>query len=1047
MKLTLPRIAINEARRLGREDEGVALVFVLGSFLFLFIACLGVVSLGNQIREKAELQNACDAAAYSASVVQADGLSRMAVVNRAMAWSYIQMTKMQMDYITLRWLELTKERFEDDERCIYKTKLIRMFSKDAAYHHFESDWNKLGFIKHFFEDWGFPIPPWIVNLRFGFTCRDGTHYDPRKNSAIKGRPRPNAAYIGFKGIGEDDPKDVGKYSRIGHVRLNYPSKDTSGRPIGLYLPVRDGDRRESDKIDTLNDKSSPMPTLSEVVKSMQAAYGVGGSRLTAQIAAMRQAIVTCNVLLPAINAKMSESIRETAVRTLRENLPRREDGMLDEDLLKDYDWMVSGGVSSAPVQYSAGMGNRGNNTSYFSGLRNVEEDEILFLNMADGLPKATGGNVILKRRNPKDVRLVDYFADEEEVQQGKNGETTKFNRSAGVAAGLDQWFIRCNPSEPGISDQKSIKRSFAGAEGGIVRGYKNANYYEGQSGSSLLAHAINFGEGVHRPNYIIDGIQDLTYAGEQFVEGQEKELMNKAEEKFKGFFDQMIKQLAMSPSDQINPGKKPKWYKVVKRMKWQAKKSGKKALEDFVDPLWDNMADSLRTHIFNPLNSVLVHFFEGLIDFDPDPSCINTRARFIDTCANVRETTGLVSEYEWASAYWFCFWYKIILWSGRYEGEFHVPAPMAALHGGVKTKRDGKAVRTDSYDHGFFCPWFKEELREFTGKPKGKSRNDYHSSFISVDCDYPLNCNHWPGVFGKRSNFILKGYVRIYGDDKAIYDDNYVGVPAQPWILNERFFNGGGTITVGVSKRQRNYFGNIFTNALAIAAPSIYSAFSPPPASGGIMEDVPDDSQNRRFVAFAAARAGYAPRTGNGEVGAGGRDTVNTGGASAPRRYELRWDSVTDRNLGDDRNPTLPNVKGLNGWRNYFERVGRLGCVCGEPNTTERLKHQWNLCQVDWDGLLLPLREAHASHSAYDSAKAAYGGTGRDSQSNWEFFTDRDRKDSVNSTVGQIIYGNAVWRSFGETNGTTRSTSEIMPLPKADDESDPVDLFRLRRIL
>ena len=213
------------------------------------------------------------------------------------------------------------------------------------------------------------------------------------------------------------------------------------------------------------------------------------------------------------------------------------------------------------------------------------------------------------------------------------------------------------------------------------------------------------------------------------------------------------------------------------------------------------------------------------------------------------------------------------------------------------------------------------------------------------------------------------------------------------------------------------------------------------------METPLDDSQNRRFVAFAASRAGYAPRTGSGTVGAGGRDTVNSGGASAPRRYELRWDSVNDKKLGRYQHPTLPNVKGLNGWRDYFERVGRLGCVCGEPNTTERLKHQWNLCQVDWDGLLLPLREAHASHSEYDSAQTAYGGTGRDSLSNWEFSSDRDRFDSVNSTVGQIIYGNAVWRPFSETNGTSRATSEIMPLPKADDETDPVDLFRLRRIL
>ena len=1010
MRPTFLCVLRNETARLAREESGVAVVFTLGAFLFLYVVCLGVVSVGAQVREKAQLQDACDAAAYSAAVVQADGLSRMAVVNRAMSWSYVQMTKMQMDYIALRWLELTKQRFEEDERCIARTKLIKMFSKEAGYHNFQSDWRKLQPLAWWSENVGWYIYPasW---LRFGFNCRDKTHSKTGN---------PNAAYIGFRRPKSDD--------QVRHVRLNHPSRDTA--KSALYLPKAAGDRKTG--------ADGQTPSLDEIVSSMQSDYGVRGETLAGRIGAMRNAIVSCNALLPAINAKMSESIRQTAVRTLRENLPRGKDGEIGEDVLADCDWTVSGGVSTAPAQYSSGITNRIADTSYFSGLRNVEEDEILFLNMADGLPKATGGNLVVSK-NPKDVRLVDYFWDEPE--QGSERISSKVGARA---AGLDQWFIRCDPEESRTKDQKSIVRAFAGSEGGIVRGYKNANYFEGQSGGSLLQHAADAGEGVHRANYVFDGIQD----GAAFA-------LDSAEKVRKKFMDEIYKlvtkQLADVPSKKVNPGKKPKWYKFRKRLAYEAKKAAKKTLKTQIDPYWEQLSQSLNDHVFKPLGQVLEQFILGIGDLDPEPSCNNTRERFVDKCANVRDTTGLVSEYEWASAYWFCFWFKLY-GMGSSKGEYHVPVPMAALHGGVKRKkRDGIAswygdksgVRTDSYGHGFFCPWYHDEMREFKGKPKGKARKDYHSTFVSIDADIPKTCRHG-GLFGEKSNFILKGFVRIYGDDIALWDENYVGVPAQPWVLNRRFFDGGGTIVVGLAKKQRNFFESLVDS---VVSPGLYSAFSPPPASGSLIDDPVDDSENRRFVVFSAARAGYAPRTGAGEVGSGGRDTVNTGGASAPRRYELRWDSVTDRRLGKDRHPELPDDAGLGSYKRYLEREGRIGCVCGEPNTTDRLKHQWNLCQVDWDGLLLPLREAHARASGYDSASTAHGGGGRDSDGVWDFFRDGGDLDSVYSTIGRQLYGHAVWRSFSGTNDAVRSTSEIMPLPSGPDAGTPVDLFRLRRLL
>ena len=108
------RIFKSEMARLHREESGVALMLTLSVFLFLYVVCSAVYSIGETVRQKVELQNACDSAAYSAAMVQADGLSRMAMVNRAMSWTYVQLTNMQIDYITYRWLECVVRRFEQD---------------------------------------------------------------------------------------------------------------------------------------------------------------------------------------------------------------------------------------------------------------------------------------------------------------------------------------------------------------------------------------------------------------------------------------------------------------------------------------------------------------------------------------------------------------------------------------------------------------------------------------------------------------------------------------------------------------------------------------------------------------------------------------------------------------------------------------------------------------------------------------------------------------------------------------------------------------------
>lgn len=92
-------------RRLWRDESGMVLAFTVVVFLTLFVIACTVYAVGEHIRQRIELQNAADAAAYSGAVVQADGLSRIAAINKAMAWTYVQMGRAEMDFAVDAWLE------------------------------------------------------------------------------------------------------------------------------------------------------------------------------------------------------------------------------------------------------------------------------------------------------------------------------------------------------------------------------------------------------------------------------------------------------------------------------------------------------------------------------------------------------------------------------------------------------------------------------------------------------------------------------------------------------------------------------------------------------------------------------------------------------------------------------------------------------------------------------------------------------------------------------------------------------------------------------
>lgn len=113
---TVWQVFLSRGNELAKGNSGAALALTLAFFLPVYLTVIGIYGVGEVVRNKIELQNAADSAAYSAAVVQADYLSRMATINKAMAWTYVDLQRRSMD--------LAMDAF-----CV---KVIAQFSRDIA---------------------------------------------------------------------------------------------------------------------------------------------------------------------------------------------------------------------------------------------------------------------------------------------------------------------------------------------------------------------------------------------------------------------------------------------------------------------------------------------------------------------------------------------------------------------------------------------------------------------------------------------------------------------------------------------------------------------------------------------------------------------------------------------------------------------------------------------------------------------------------------------------------------------------------------------------
>lgn len=119
MRAAVVRPALNLVRRLWRDESGVVLGVTMVMLMALYAMATALFVLGERIRERIELQNAVDAAAYSAAVVQADTISRIAAINQAMAWIYVQMCRRHMDLMLYMWLKHVELKFLDDSNYLH----------------------------------------------------------------------------------------------------------------------------------------------------------------------------------------------------------------------------------------------------------------------------------------------------------------------------------------------------------------------------------------------------------------------------------------------------------------------------------------------------------------------------------------------------------------------------------------------------------------------------------------------------------------------------------------------------------------------------------------------------------------------------------------------------------------------------------------------------------------------------------------------------------------------------------------------------------------
>ena len=1009
---------------LKEDSDGFVMMLTLSIFLFLFVLCSSIYAIGETIHQKIRLQNACDAAAYSAAVVQADGLSRMATINRAMAWTYVQMTNHQMEYINYRWLRLIAQRFQEDydNAREYHRWIVASFNPEYGwwailgavadaltgrlagakcnqYHELEgigwwcgqkADTEKkiklnghlpaslsydelISHIQNLASFMDDDDPPGsLVGKETSTENSDADDAFDRKRAEMEDEIKRKTTEIQEKyrkliekldtedpdfetdkqtlleqqeqEIGKMEQEVTAKYEELLSDYIHGENQNASDRKTESDSEKTSGSSESGTDEKTFSEEETaslieqiPEDSLISRIDSpdilrLEYETRTWGENLGKMIDADKENIALLNTMLSVVNRNMNMAMRSIAEFVLV-NMLRDPRGKA-EDAMKNY--IAYFFIPQGQDPYSTDTADATVSQSFFSPLYNTEACERLFLHM----------------NSPADASepLYKLFPVMEEEKSDKITEVlnqlTATQEKAGY--GLDQWFIRgTRNTDP------AIMATTIRSEGalGLQRVYKDSNLNETQAGIRLLDQPVDRGN--HIAN-LYQSVGNLT-GGSGGEESAKLEL--------------------------------PEEGNLFKKI---------------LDPLLELIIGSLASEYC-----------------DITASAGNTKKtdQHIGMCLEDSNTVALYADYDWASAKWICinrprkfpsFWVEY-LYCSLVTGDCRDRRIFCDL-GSIKHKRGkwGPRVRHYGYGHYHFPKWFcgtspkyqfddaiSESVAHYllldiippifpseaiTGNRHGymKKTMDWQS-FVRPSS--PLlgknletrrteyeSCAGFPDAGPTEWNFvsngkaaIIKGHARIYGDDKEIWNDRYIGETAKPWVLNEKFFAGQGTIVIGVAMKHRNPFVQLFhfwgSSDQEMDGRNVLSAFDPPTHSGIRYQGKRIPSNNYIWT-MSAARAAVRRARRNGPY-------------DQERMYQIVYDPTSDPQNLTIRNPFFYDSSGTKEWKKYDSGKASTvhdpgkptvlgGCVCSADNAG-KFQIMWNLCEQDWDATLLPLRYAGSS--------------------------------------------------------------------------------------
>lgn len=1047
---------------LRQDSEGFVLMSTLAIFLVLFLFCSSIYAIGETIHQRIKLQNACDAAAYSAAVIQADGLSRMASINRAMSWTYVQMTNRQMDYITYRWLKLTCQQFDEDLKNAKKFSACLILPLDK-----EFTW--VGMVIEAVVAYG--AQAILDFLKIDVTCKG-------KQSGWNHSKEGLAYWCG---------RDGGTtHGRRHEIEMNNPPPDFDMSASGAFEAATKA----------LVQRWFTKDKIESVLKLLP--FGENGEILGRLIDYDKLNIKMMNNALPMINKLMTLSMKVSSENILKSSLKDRRKE--DADILKDYHISIKIPCATNPYDVESVVEAV---DSYFSALHNTEADEMLFLNMhssdnADGslpsfFPTLTGGSLAYGldqwfirgkgnyENDDEQGKLLGTVRSEgalgiQRVYKDANLNETKagaFMREKGIHKDEKKFVYKCKVSKGTWHNsevpnyKKVVIQPWIDSLPQCCRDNLECTLYSESNAKKHQTLTVKYvihphgKEGSHHPvsrsNHIVNlmGLLDTAQAvisslGDNDDEDDDTDdglISIESLEDLDGQLGQLDGEIAALKLQLEGNPDDPELQKALKE-KQEQRDALETARGSYADV--ENKTDTLAGGgdssaagqaaggdggAMSGLMSLLTDFLSNLVGdvLDVQASCGNDPSLNYSEypmCRHASGTYALYSQYRWGSAKWYCLtnvksWFIGLIfddqkiwcdwgkgkvkiarfWKATVKGKGHWHIPKWFCAGGPNNPFEQLTSKA-GVEMPSFLAKFGEKLAkyfipiplpqnmllsetDFMGKTHGYMKftgdlanliwpaGQFIGAVERIERDDFCSCVPFFGVpasvtpVGASFASVIQGHARIYGDDKRIFDDRYIGAKCKPWVLNERFFAEKGSIVVGAAMKHRNPFVQLFdflnrqyTEEQNLPEGSLLSAYNIP--KGNVM------------WTMSAARAGVRRHRRNGLF-------------DQERQYQITYDPTSDvENLGYMNAPPfyfLPNGEGENtgSWKRIHmnadiawdvdEPDNKLalsradimnqktvaiwdGCPCSEENASA-FTQMWNLCEWDWDATLIPLRYAN----------------------------------------------------------------------------------------